>query len=93
MMGADWHLVIHGSNGQTATADGKSYYDAKQKMTDAIQVVQTRDEAIALPADVLLARAGEQEIRLKVAGTIRRLVSNLSTVCIASHRRKVRLNR
>ena len=69
MMGADWHLVIHGSNGQTATADGKSYYDAKQKMAEVIRVVQTRDEAIALPADILLARIGQDntEVRLKVA--------------------------
>ena len=59
-----WHLIVHGSNGQTAIADGTT---PGVDIKTALRVVQTRDEAVALPADVLLAKIGEQEVRLKVA--------------------------
>ena len=64
----EWHLTIHGSNGQTARTEGTM--PAPQNggsVENAIHVMQTRDEPVRLPADVILARVGDQEVRLRVA--------------------------
>ena len=64
----EWQLIIHGSNGQTARAEGVAPLAPPQgSIKDVVQVVQTRDEPTALPTDVLLARIGTNEVRLHVA--------------------------
>ena len=68
-----WKLTIHGSNGQTATADGIAYQNTTQTVEDAVHVSQTRDEPVRLPVDLVLATVTDasqpkpQEIRLRVA--------------------------
>ncbi len=68
-----WKITIHGSNGQTATADGVAYQNAIRPVEEVVRVVQTRDEPVRLPTDVVLATITDptqpkpQEIRLRVA--------------------------
>ena len=63
---AKWQMRLHGSVGTTVASEGTA--DLKGvSLPGAVQIRQDKDAALRLPADTILAKIGDVEIRLTVA--------------------------